>query len=298
MAEAASAKEGTIRVGYRIACLTIPYARDGLSRERAYAGIKRAGYTHVGLYDQHVEGPLWPEGIAEAQVVAAVRPALDAGLQIDHKSHGDVTGAPGSAEHLVRAIRLAAAAGVPSLVCWGPYEYPEDGFPDRPKTGPAWHEEVDGFYRSFEQGVRAAEQDGVLLLPKPHTGVGKHGRALRGIYEWFHSDAVAVCYDTGNVHFYEGIDPVEDVKHVAGICRQLIVKDHVGARAHPVFRTPGDGDIDHPSILRTLAAAGFDGSLVNERVDVSGAEQIDHEVKRAWLHMEAIARVALGGSHV
>ena len=33
---------------HRLAALTIPYARDGHSRRRAYAGIARAGFTHVG----------------------------------------------------------------------------------------------------------------------------------------------------------------------------------------------------------------------------------------------------------
>jgi sugar phosphate isomerase/epimerase len=281
-------------VGYHIASLTLPYARDGLTRERAYAGIKRAGYTHVALYDRHPEGPVWPDGANEGQARAAARQARDAGLEIDHKSHGSVTGDPGSAEQFVRAIHLAGSAGVPALVCWGPYEYPDGGFPERPKTGPPWQVEVDGFYRSFEQGVRAAEAAGVLLLPKPHTGVGKHGRALRQLNDRFASTAVAVAYDTGNVHYYEGIDPVDDITHVADICRQVIMKDHIGPRGFPAFRTPGDGDIDLQGVLTTLAAAGFAGSLVVERVDVAGAEHIDLEMERARGHLEAIARAAFG----
>ena len=187
---------------------------------------------------------------------------------------------------------LAAEAGVPALVCWGPYEYPADGFPDSPKSGPAWQAEVDGFYAAFEPGVRAAEDAGVLLLPKPHTGVGKHGAALRELHDRFSSSAVGVCYDTGNVHYYEGLDPVEDIEPVAGLCRQLIMKDHVGPRGAPVFRTPGDGDIDHQAVLAKLAAAGFDGTLTNERVDVSGAEAIDVELGRARRHMLAVAEAA------
>ncbi len=278
----------------RLASLTISYARDGAPRGRAYAGIARAGFTHVGLYDQHPEGPLWPRGASEAQARAAVQPALDAGLQIDHKSHGGVTSAPGEPARFLEAIALAAAAEVPALVCWGPYEYGPDGFPHAPKTGPAWQAEVDGFYAAFEAGVRAAEEAGVLLLPKPHTGVGKHGRALRQLLRRFQSPAVGVCYDTGNVHYYEGLNPAVDVAAVAGLCRQLIMKDHVGPRAAPVFRTPGDGDIDHQAVLTTLAAAGFDGSLVNERVDVTGAQNIDREMARARRHMQALAQAAFG----
>ncbi len=281
---------------YRLAALTIPYARDGLSRRRAYAGIARVGFTHVGLYDRHDEGPLWPDGADASAARAAVQPALDAGLQVDHKSHGGVTSDPGEPERFLMAIELAAESGVPALVCWGPYEYPADGFPDHPKSGPAWQAEVDGFYAAFEPGVRAAEDAGVLLLPKPHTGVGKHGAALRELHDRFDSPAVGVCYDTGNVHYYEGLDPVEDIAPVAGLCRQLIMKDHIGPRGAPVFRTPGDGDIDHQAVIARLAAAGFDGTLTNERVDVSGAEAIDVELGRARRHMLAVADAAFGES--
>ena len=281
---------------YRLAALTIPYARDGLSRRRAYAGIARAGFTHVGLYDRHDEGPVWPEGADAAAARAAVQPALDAGLQIDHKSHGGVTSDPGEPEQFLKAIELAAEAGVPALVCWGPYEYGPDGFPDHPKRGPAWQAEVNGFHAAFEPGVRAAEDAGVLLLPKPHTGVGKHGAALRELHDRFQSPAVGVCYDTGNVHYYEGLDPVEDIEPVTALCRQLIMKDHIGPRGAPVFVTPGDGDIDHQAVLTKLAAAGFNGTLTNERVDVSGADRIDAELGRACRHMLAVAAAALGES--
>ena len=279
---------------YRIACLTIPYAREHLTRERAYLGIARAGYTHVGLYDRHDEGPIWPDEATEATAGEAAKPVRDVGLQIDHKSHGAVTGDSGSASALERAIAFAAAAGIPSLVCWGPYEYPAGGFPNQPYSGAEWQGMVDGFYQSFERGVGAAAKAGVMLLPKPHTGVGKHGLALREIAKRFASPAVGICYDTGNVHYYEGLDPVVDIDHVAGRCRQLIVKDHVGGRGNPVFKTAGDGDIDHQAVLVKLATAGFDGTLVNERVDVSGAERIDAEIARARAHIDAIAR-AVGG---
>ena len=280
---------------YRLASLTIPYARDGHSRERAYEGIARAGFTHVGLYDQHPEGPIWPADADAVVARQAVQPALDAGLSIDHKSHGAVTGEPGEPERFLRAIDLAAESRVPALVCWGPSEYGVGGYPEDPKFGPAWQAEIDAFYRAFERGVRAAEVANVVLLPKPHTGIGKHGRSLRELYDRFRSDAIGVCYDAGNVHYYEGLNPVDDVGHIADLCRQLIVKDHVGPRASPVFCTPGDGDIDHQSVMVKLAAAGFEGALVNERVDVSGLESIDAELVRAHRHMLALASAVFQG---
>ena len=79
---------------------------------------------------------------------------------------------------------------------------------------------------------------------------------------------------------------------MAGLCRQLIMKDHIGPRGAPVFVTPGDGDIDHQAVLTKLAAAGFNGTLTNERVDVSGADLIDAELGRACRHMLAVAAAA------
>ena len=277
-------------MAYHLTSLTIPYARDGHSRARAYEGIARAGFSHVGLYDGHEEGPVWPVGITASQARIAVQPALDAGLAIDHKSHGQVTDNP---ELFTQAIEFASEACVPSLVCWGPYEYESGTFPAVAKKPDVWQSELNGFFTAFEAGVREAETAGVLLLPKPHTGVGKHGAALRELHDRFESSAVGVCYDTGNVHYYEGLDPITDVVPVAGLCQQLIIKDHVGPQGNPVFRTPGDGDLDHQAVLAILAESGFRGSLVNERLDVSGLESIDAELVRAHRHISAIANATL-----
>jgi hypothetical protein len=67
------------------------------------------------------------------------------------------------------------------------------------------------------------------------------------------------------VHYYKGLAPEEDVKEIAAATAALCVKDHRGPRGHDDFPMPGDGEVDHRSIINTLharhPASGFQADL-------------------------------------
>ena len=59
-------------------------------------------------------------------------------------------------------------------------------------------------------------------------------------------------------------------------------------RAEGNFPTPGEGDVDHARMFRTLAAAGFDGPLLVERIPPqSSPDAIDQELAKARVYLEA-----------
>ena len=97
-----------------------------------------------------------------------------------------------------------------------------------------------------------------------------------------------ICWDAGNVSFYEGIWPDPDlpdlVPHVKAVC----LKDHKGGRGEANFPPPGQGQIDHAEMFRTLFAGGFSGPLAVERVDGTDraaempAELIDQRLATAY----------------
>jgi hypothetical protein len=99
------------------------------------------------------------------------------------------------------------------------------------------------------------------------------------------------------LHYYEGLAPEEDIKEIAAQTAALCVKDHRGPRGHDDFPTPGDGEVDHRSMLTTLRAAGFSGPCLVELVGGSTPEETEHEARRALAHVQdIIVPPAAGGA--
>lgn len=91
-------------------------------------------------------------------------------------------------------------------------------------------------------------------------------------------EAVGLLFDTGHSAFSGGNPLALLRRHVGRVvhvhCKDVRPNILAGARGHDlsfmdavldgIFTVPGDGDIDYPSILRTLAEADYQGWLVVE----------------------------------
>ncbi len=68
-----------------------------------------------------------------------------------------------------------------------------------------------------------------------------------------------VMYDPGNIYYYSQgrIDPVEDVKAVAGLVTGVSVKDYLPP--DNVALTPGTGKVDFPALFAELRRGGLEG---------------------------------------
>jgi sugar phosphate isomerase/epimerase len=92
------------------------------------------------------------------------------------------------------------------------------------------------------------------------------------------SPYLKVAWDAGNVSFYEGIYPDPDLPDLAPEVKAVCIKDHLGLRGDANFPVPGQGQIDHEQMFRTLFAAGFNGPLAIERVDGRSEKKLTPEV--------------------
>lgn len=129
----------------------------------------------------------------------------------------------------------------------------------------------------------------MTLVLKPHGGIAGTGEDLAAIVERIGSPAVRVCYDPGNVAYYEGVRPEPDLPGVADLVRAVCIKDHRGGQAVVDFPTPGDGDIDHVAIFRALRDANFVGPCLIERIDgLSTPEEVDRELARGRQYLERV----------
>lgn len=270
----------------QLGAMTIPYARWSL--DRALEGIASAGLRQVGLNRNHTANLLQAD-TPSAQECAALRQRIEGyGLvpALIFASRGE--GDPG--ERLRNDVEVAVALGIPHLLV-----IPVSPAPKFPKERPAgqhpgemrWFLRVEDWLRMIVPAVRRAERRGVTIVLKPHGGIAGTGEDLALLVERIGSPAVRVCYDPGNVAYYEGVRPEPDLPIVADLVRAVCIKDHRGGMAVEDFPTPGDGAIDHVAIFRALRAARFAGPCLIERIDgLASPEAADRELARGRAYLE------------
>lgn len=281
---------------------TLPYRAFPLAR--ALEGIARAGFRYVGIWNEHAGAPLVPWD-AGPSVMRAVRRQIEASGLIARMAFRfpAANGEPSEpAAALRRTIEVGAELGIPFVLSSGPSPY-RKGFGER-KRDMLFHREAQVYFAALREAAPLAERAGVTIVIKPHMGVTGTGEDLADIVELIGHPHVRICYDAGNVAFYEGLQPTEDVQACARYVCAVCVKDHRGPRFHPDFPTPGEGDVDHAQVFRTLVEAGFSGPCLVERVDGQQraadmpAATIDAALEQARRSLEGAAERAHAGGAV
>ena len=275
-------------MAFQIACQTLPYSE--LSLERAIEGIAAAGYRYAALGTTHQTKPALDPDAGNEAAIAVKKLFERRGLDLVMMFAMTNGVGPGAPEKFKRRIDQAKAAGVPFLLSMGTSGYAK--WPDQKHTPEKWDELHRQFVAAIKPIGEYAAKAGVMIVLKPHTGNTETGVACLKLMKDVACPAVQVCYDAGNVHFYEGVDPHEDVKVIRDYVRAVCIKDHRGPRANPVFPCPGDGDIDHRRLLKPLCGLPWDIPLAVERFEDGrvkkemSAELINSLAKKARLHLE------------
>jgi len=130
----------------------------------------------------------------------------------------------------------------------------------------------------LEKAVRRAEAAHVTIALKPHTVITARARDCIEVLKRLRSPNLWIAWDAGNVSYYEGVYPDPDLPDLAPQVRAVCIKDHLGLRGDSNFPVPGQGQIDHELMFRTLYAAGFDGPLAIERVDGRTEKKLTPEI--------------------
>jgi len=167
-------------------------------------------------------------------------------------------------------------------------------FPNLPYSAREWAKLCDVYYGILERAVRHAEKLGVTITLKPHTGITANAKTCMEVVKRLPSEWLKICWDAGNVSFYEGIYPDPDLPDLAPHVKSVCIKDHLGGRAAANFPVPGQGQIDHDQMFKILFGAGFDGSIALERVDGTdkaaemAPELIDERITAARAYLVSV----------
>ncbi len=268
----------------------MPYSE--FSFETALESISRAGYKYVGFGTNH-QGKAFPDPNAEASEVRELANSIENyGLAPIMMFNLGGVSTPEALDLYKRLLDQAKAMEVPLVLSIGTWGY-KQGLEVR-KSKEDLAVENEKFYEGMRKAGEYAADIGITIVLKPHTGCTATSRELLETMRRINLPSVRVCYDCGNVHFYEGVDPIEDIVNVIDYMDALCIKDHRGGRANPDFPVPGDGDIDHNALFKVLSESGFSGPCLVERVDGRGPkkdmtkEEIDARIKKAFNYLSGV----------
>src|SRR5262245_28277657 len=108
-----------------------------------------------------------------------------------------------------------------------------------------------------------ANERKIKLVMKPHGGASGASGEIVAVMKAVAHPNFKIWYDAGNIIYYTGKDPIEELKpiaqHVTGFC----AKDCAAVKSDVMIQF-GTGKVDFAGVFKVLKAAGFDGPIMVE----------------------------------
>jgi len=218
----------------------------------ALEGLAEAGYRNVEIgavkgWFEHID----PDTVSDAEIDRIGRKLADLGLKAVSLSGHTQLQTPEGKERFKRAIDIASGLGMPIVNTF---------------TGDAKSEEErEDYFANVQELCDYAEKLGLTIgmetdsnmLPTAKIGVDILDRIDRPAVLGFN-------YDPGNVIYYTGTDPYEDLEYALPRLVHFHLKDKVGGQGVFNFPPTGEGDIDLARLLLILEKAGYKGPISAE----------------------------------
>jgi sugar phosphate isomerase/epimerase len=211
----------------------------------ALAGIKEAGFSFMGLLTAMPGEPFLADNKAEADYLPHLKKRIaDAGLKATmgairinfDASQEDVVA------QVRRQIDRAQFLNLEWLLTFG-FDKAAD---------------QDKFYRAMSDAADYAQERKIKLVLKPHGGGSGASEEILRCLKQVNRPNFKIWYDAGNIIYYTGKDPVEELKpiaeHVTGFC----AKDCPGEKGEVMIEF-ARGKVDFQKVYAELKKAGFNG---------------------------------------
>jgi sugar phosphate isomerase/epimerase len=234
-------------VRWPIGCFNRPWTT--WSFDDALKQIKAAGYETTGLLTRTKDEPFIGADATPDYLARLKQRLAGSGLKANMGALRSRHNIPldESIKEVRQQIENAAALALPHLLTFGV---------DKP-------EEYEHYYKVMSDAAAYAQERRIKLVMKPHGGGSGASDEIVAAMKAVQHPNFKIWYDAGNIIFYTGKDPVEELKpiarHVTGFC----AKD-CGALKGDVMIQFGTGKVDFAAVFGTLKAAGFDGPIMVE----------------------------------
>jgi sugar phosphate isomerase/epimerase len=234
-------------VPWPIGCFNRPWTT--WSFDETLKQIKAAGYQTTGLLTRTKDEPFIGADATPEYLASLKQRLAGSGLKANMGALRSRHSIPldESIKEVRQQIANAAALALPYLLTFGV---------DKP-------EEYAHYYKVMSDAAAYAQERRIKLVMKPHGGGSGASDEIVAAMKAVQHPNFKIWYDAGNIIYYTGKDPVEELKpiarHVTGFC----AKDCAALKSDVMIQF-GTGKVDFAAVFGTLKAAGFDGPIMVE----------------------------------
>ena len=234
-------------VRWPIGCFNRPWTT--WSFDETLTQIKAAGYTTTGLLTRTKDEPFIGADATPEYLATLKQRLAGSGLKANMGALRSRHSIPldESIKEVRQQIANAEALALPYLLTFGV---------DKP-------EEYAHYYKVMSDAAAYAQERRIKLVMKPHGGGSGASEEIVAAMKAVQHPNFKIWYDAGNIIYYTGKNPVEELKpiarHVTGFC----AKDCAALKSDVMVQF-GTGKVDFAAVFGTLKAAGFDGPVMVE----------------------------------
>ena len=123
---------------------------------------------------------------------------------------------------------------------------------------------------------------GVTIALETHKGPTQNASAMLALMTDLSHHSVRLNFDTGNIAYYNrNLDPVEELRKVAHLVRNVHLKDNRGGFEDWYFPEPGAGGaVNFEQVREILDAEGFSGPYTIEIEGIGGEPEPGLEIRQ------------------
>lgn len=277
----ARAAEKSAGVRWPVGCFNRPWTN--WSYDETLDGIKAAGYSLTGLLTPVTKrGDIFTNSTATAEYLTGLKQKINArGLKVNMTAlrvKNEVPLAEAIADTR-KQIENAHFVGVEFALTFGV---------DKP-------EHYAQYFKVMADAAAFAQERGVKLVMKPHGGGSGASEEIINAMKAVNHANFKIWYDAGNIVYYTGKDPVEELKpivqHVTGFCAKdcVVGTDAKGARKPDVMVQFGTGNVDFAAVFKAMKAGGFNGPIMVECCKIGAtAEETTANAKANREYLEKV----------
>ena len=263
-------------VHWPIGCYNRPWVNveAGWTFETALDGIRDAGYKIMGLLTPFKGNPFigvtaTPEYLFKLKHQIAAR-NLQAIMSAIHTNTG--LSVADSIKNVRQQIDNAKFLEVDNLLTFGV---------DREK-------DYEDYYQVMADAAPYAHERRIKLVLKPHGGGSGASEEIIRCIKKVNQPNFKIWYDAGNIIYYTGKDPLEQLKPIVEYVTGFCAKDCAGPKGD-IWLDFGKGKVDFPAVFSLLKKAGYNGPVMVESCqkgptpqEVTAGAKRNREILEKW----------------